>query len=87
MKAVEFCYWLQGFFEISDSANAGSIRQIDVKQIEIIKNHLAMVFVHDIDPKQGTPEHQAKLQALHDGLEKLANHPPGDPDKDTIWRC
>jgi len=37
MTPEQFCYWLQGFFEISDPA------QIDAKKTKEIKNHLALV--------------------------------------------
>jgi hypothetical protein len=65
MTSQSFCYWLQGLFELSD------VQQLNEKQTELIRRHLNMVFVHEIDPSQGTPEHQAELSALHDGLKKL----------------
>ena len=71
MKASEFCYWLQGYFEIK-KANTGAPVDLSIsqKQAEIIMNHLALVFKHDLDPQQGSPEHQAVLQAIHDGLKE-----------------
>jgi hypothetical protein len=39
MESQEFCYWLQGFFEVSEETPTLSKRQI-----KIIKNHLALVF-------------------------------------------
>lgn len=38
MTSENFTYWLQGFFEISDSS------KLDEKQVQIIKDHLALVF-------------------------------------------
>lgn len=38
MTPLEFCYWLQGFMEISDPA------KIDETQTAIIKEHLGLVF-------------------------------------------
>lgn len=38
MKPENFCYWLQGFFEISEG------NQLTEKQTEIIKRHLELVF-------------------------------------------
>ena len=38
MTPLEFCYWLQGFMEISDPSN------IDETQTAIIKEHLGLVF-------------------------------------------
>lgn len=41
MKAIEFCYWLQGLFEIHDVA------ELNAKQVNLINKHLEMVFVHE----------------------------------------
>jgi hypothetical protein len=38
MDAVSFAYWLKGFFEISDA------KTVDEKQVQIIKDHLNLVF-------------------------------------------
>lgn len=38
MHALEFCYWLQGFIEISNP------QLIDESEIDIIKDHLQLVF-------------------------------------------
>jgi hypothetical protein len=44
MKSIEFCYWLQGMFELQNPTT------LDAKQTQTIKNHLAMVFHHDPQP-------------------------------------
>ena len=44
MTSVHFAYWLQGFFEISDSDT------LTEKQVKMIKAHLNLVFKHEIDP-------------------------------------
>ncbi len=59
MKSTDFCYWLQGFFELSNSAS------IDSKQMETIKNHLHLVFKHEIDPSYGTLNEQMVLSTIH----------------------
>ena len=65
MRSVEFCFWLQGFFELSES------EQLTPRQVEIIKNHLKLVFYHDIDPSySNNPEVQEVMQAIHDGTPK-----------------
>lgn len=38
MTPENFTYWLKGFFEISDA------KKLDEKQIDIIKDHLNLVF-------------------------------------------
>lgn len=58
MKAVEFCYWLQGLFEI------GNPKDLNAEQTEIIKRHLNMVFYHEID-KLYPKEEQEILNELH----------------------
>ncbi len=59
MTSRDFCYWLQGLFEL------GMPLSIDAKQTELIKCHLAMVFVHEIDPSAGGQKHQDNLNEIH----------------------
>ena len=58
MKSRDFVYWLQGYFEI-----AGENATITKQQEEIIKKHLAMVFIHEIDPSFG--KDQEILNEIH----------------------
>ncbi|MNK09904.1 hypothetical protein D3C87_278950 [compost metagenome] len=58
MNARDFCYWLQGTFEI------GKLKQLDEEQTEIVRKHLNMVFVHDLD-KQFPADVQKKLDEIH----------------------
>lgn len=44
MKSIEFCYWLQGLFELQD------VTSLNQKQTEVIKKHLKMVFAYDKQP-------------------------------------
>ena len=71
MKATEFCYWLQSTFELMDA------KSFDEKQTEIIKRHLAMAFLHDID-KRAPDAEQKPLNEIHSG--QL------DPSK-VVLRC
>lgn len=61
MTARDFAYWLQGLFEL------GNPNALDEKQTDLVKRHLALVFIHDIDPKAGGPELQKILHEIHDG--------------------
>lgn len=61
MQARDFVYWLQGFFEISGN------KEITAEQTAIIRNHLNMVFHHEIDPAMGDQKHQEDLTAIHQG--------------------
>ena len=87
MTSRDFCYWLQGFFEISESsANPSVILGGD--QVSTIKKHLALVFAHEIDPSQGDEAHQAILNEIHNPTTSPAPMPfvqqvPGKP----LMRC
>lgn len=64
MTARDFCYWLQGYFEIAEAPDI-TVTGMSGKQMELVRRHLSMVFAHDIDPSAGGPEVQAKLDSLH----------------------
>lgn len=68
MTSRDFCYWLQGFFEVDQAGQLEGNQILTEPQVEVIKKHLNMVFYHEIDPSMGDKEHQGKLQALHQGL-------------------
>lgn len=59
MTSRDFVYWLQGFFEVANPVN------IDQTQLEIIKKHISLVFIHEIDPSAGNFEHQNLLNSMH----------------------
>jgi hypothetical protein len=71
MKSRDFCYWLQGFFELAGSGTAGNGTPVEKDvlvskgQIAVIKRHLNMVFKHEIDPDFGPVEHQEALSEIH----------------------
>jgi hypothetical protein len=71
MTSRDFCFWLQGFYEIADPDT------ITPHQAQLIKRHLDMVFVHEIDPSHGGPAEQAKLNAIH-------NAPPPKPSPNAF---
>jgi len=72
MNSIDFCYWLQGYFEISDA------KSLNERQTEVLKNHLHLVFKHEIDPlrEDQTPTPTSVLNTAHTGL-----------DNDTLVRC
>jgi hypothetical protein len=45
MQSRDFCFWLQGFFELSGDATA-----ISTDQTTIMSRHLELVFKHEIQP-------------------------------------
>lgn len=45
MEPIEFCRWLQGYFEITEAdETTGKQKVLTRKQTEEIKRHLGMVF-------------------------------------------
>lgn len=62
MTSEQYVFWLQGFFELSES------NTLSEKQVEVIKNHLKLVFYHEIDPSYSSdPKVQEEMQMIHDG--------------------
>jgi hypothetical protein len=82
MTSRDFCYWLQGYFELEragDSPNTKIDHGLINAKVEIIRQHLAMVFKHEIDPSMGDAAHQA-------GLNKIHNTGKADPHT-AVMRC
>lgn len=82
MTSRDFCYWLQGYFEISGQPLEGFGRE----QVAAIQRHLAMVFVHEIDPSMGPPAHQEKLNEAH-GLPPGTKIGGGPAPGGGLYRC
>jgi hypothetical protein len=72
MESRDFCFWLQGFFELSDNASA-----ITVDQTEMIKRYLDLVFVNEIAPSL----RERPAPSLPDP--KAPPRPPLTPDHET----
>ena len=64
MKSVEFCYWLQGFFELQKPVS------LSPEQTGLIERHLAMVFKHEIDPLYPKDQQEA-LNKIHTDPSKV----------------
>ncbi len=79
MTSRDFCYWLQGFIELTPKG------RLDAQQMESVRKHLAMVFKHEIDPSMGAPEKQIALDAIHQGpaFDPGGNAAPGG----GLYRC
>lgn len=68
MTPVNFCYFLQGFFEISEAENEEI--SLTPEQVKMIRAHLNLVFFHAIDPetlKDKSDVEKLKYQKIHDG--------------------
>jgi len=83
MTSRDFCYWLQGFFELRQAPEAKDEPTIPLnsQQADLIRRHLALVFKHEIDPSMGDKKHQEKLNQIHTGT--ASGLPPGD----VMVRC
>jgi hypothetical protein len=86
MTSRDFCYWLQGFIELSDQLN---LQGITPAKTQSIKRHLALVFKHEIDPSAGSVAHQDELNKIHAPTSvhwdstKHGTNDPGAP----VYRC
>jgi len=77
LKSIEFVFWLQGFFELSEPN-----KSLTTEQVQIIKNHLKLVFLYEIDPSYSKDETvQAIFQNIHDGKEPLEGINVGTTNK------
>jgi hypothetical protein len=78
VKAENFCFWLQGFFELN-----GGAASITPEQAEQIKTHLALVFKHD-----PAMEHPAPiLPRLPDPLRRLLKERNDPSPQDLVFYC
>lgn len=68
MTSRDFVYWLQGLFELSDCDKNKVNNSLSIEQTACIRNHLAMVFKHEIDPSFGNKVHQQDLAKIHSGI-------------------
>lgn len=81
MRSTEFAYWLQGFFELSET------NEITPRQVEIIKNHLKLVFYYDIDKSYNVDQKTSEtMQSIHDGTHPIISPPKRKPG-DLIVKC
>lgn len=60
MTSRDFCYWLQGYFELGSHDR----NYLGPEQVECIRKHLALVFTHEIDPSQSKPATKTVLMAI-----------------------
>lgn len=63
MTSRDFCYWLQGYLEVTQVGSDKPIAILSAK-VEMIQKHLNLVFKHEIDPSF---ENQTELNEIHLG--------------------
>lgn len=74
MTSRDFAFWLQGFLEIR-----GNGEGMTPEQVACVQKHLALVFVHEIDPSMPSK----KLDEIHSGKPTPSNVGPGG----VLYRC
>lgn len=61
MTSRDFAYWLQGYFEILDPSLEAAPFPLGPAQVKSIRDHLQLVFTHDINPPKPDPAERAKI--------------------------
>lgn len=69
MTSERFCYWLQGFLELAEP------EKLTPKQVEVIKNHLSLVFEKPVDTGLPNAEYQKKLRELSQDPSRITISP------------
>ena len=83
MTSRDFCYWLQGFIELTYMSDNIVDPNISLRQMQKIKDHLKMVFITEIDPSF-KPTIQQALNETHNPMDHMKPHnEPGGP----VMRC
>jgi len=86
MTSRDFCFWLQGYLEISAGGSTPDV-PLTAAQVDCVQRHLALVFKHEIDPSMGGSAHQQELNEVHEPTApKPAWHRPPGPGG-TLLRC
>lgn len=74
MTSRDFCFWLQGYIELSLPQQTAAERAgrplpyLNHEQTECVRRHLALVFKHEIDPSLALlTNHAETMQKIHDG--------------------
>lgn len=90
MDPTYFCYWLKGFFEISDS------NELTPKQVQIIRDHIDLVFNKvtpdrrpavkglDLSKTMFQPNHLINTQPIEPGKLCSPNTPICQPAIDKV---
>lgn len=93
MTSRDFCYWLQGYFEIASKVPMPpeplNGYGLNSDQLECVRRHLALVFKHEIDPSAGPLAHQKELDAIHHDHDPKWPEKIGgvDPLRGLVFRC
>lgn len=82
MTSREFCYWLQGYFEITGESSVAN--GASPGTMKMIKNHLDLVFYHEIDKSYSEDQKvQDKMNSIHNGPIQIG----GKDSEGNLMRC
>jgi hypothetical protein len=85
----DFAFWLQGYLELTP----GQPAPLSAEQVDKVRRHLALVFIHDIDPslKLANKRLEDLAQKIHDDAMKPLPSPvfyqPTDARGEPLMRC
>lgn len=83
MTSRDFCFWLQGYLEITGAGGVGGT--MSDQQVACIQRHLGLVFTHEIDPSMKTPEPKTAHETTLD--EKHRPQFGGTDAHGNVYRC
>jgi hypothetical protein len=87
MTSRDFAYWLQGYLEINGAQSTDPARPVrhalNPLQVDVIQNHLALVFLHEIDLENAQKADAQVAQAVHDGKLQIG----GTDAQGNKYRC
>lgn len=66
MQSRDFCFWLNGFFELGGGADG-----FTTQQVALVKQHLALVFEHDASVNRGVGTHPAPQHPVPNPLPRF----------------
>jgi len=81
MTSQEFCYWLQGYFEVSGNET------LTPEQVKIVKDHLKLVFTKVTPSYEYPPNHPFKdawIKTVGDQSKSIMTCHNGDKISDSM---
>ncbi len=82
MTDRDFCFWLQGFFEVANP------KEMCEDQIKMVREHLNLVFEHAFAPKPAAeppPVKEVPAKGIAEALEEMRKQQE-DPEKLKPWQ-
>lgn len=58
METDQFCYWLRGFFEMTNA------KELTPHQVDVIKRHLETVFVNVTHPQESNGDDSKEADSM-----------------------